>query len=106
MHKSGASSSAKLIVMSPIGVLRTPFKHAAGTPVQGVSGRSAEGVVELHAEYVAGLRDLAGFERIWLIYFLDRASDVQMKVQPFMDTTARVFLPHARLFAPITSVSL
>lgn len=89
MHKRDLNAGACDLPIAPIGLIHTPFKQAAGTPIQGVAGDSAEGLVELHAEYAAGLQDLAEFERIWLIYFLDRASDVQMVVHPYMDTTAR-----------------
>jgi tRNA-Thr(GGU) m(6)t(6)A37 methyltransferase TsaA len=88
-HKRDLNAHANNLPIAPIGLIHTPFKQAAGTPIQGVAGKSAEGVVELHTEYLAGLHDLAEFERIWLIYFLNRASDVQMVVHPYMDTTAR-----------------
>ena len=33
-----------------------------------------------------GLRDLDGFEQIWLGYWLDRAKAMQLTVKPFPDT--------------------
>jgi tRNA (adenine37-N6)-methyltransferase len=89
MHKNDVNAGAHKLLIVPIGLIHTPFKQAAGTPIQGVAGKRAEGIVELHTEYVEGLRDLAEFERVWLIYFLDRASEVQMVVHPYLDTTAR-----------------
>jgi len=89
MHKRNLNAGAHDLPIAPIGLIHTPFKQAAGTPVQGVAGKCAEGVVELHTEYVEGVRDLVDFDRVWLIYFLDRASDAQMVVHPYMDTTAR-----------------
>ncbi len=89
MHKRDLNAHANNLPIAPIGLIHTPFKQAAGTPIQGVAGQNADGVVELHTEYVAGLRDLTEFERVWFIYSLDRASGVQMVVHPYMDTTAR-----------------
>jgi len=48
-----------------------------------------EGQVEVFPEYVAGLRDLAGFERIWLLFWCDRAITAQLEVVPYRDTQTR-----------------
>ena len=42
--------------------------------------------MELFAEYEPGLRDIAGFDRLWLIYLFDRASEAQLVVRPYLDT--------------------
>lgn len=47
------------------------------------------GVVEVFLEYAAGLRDPDGFERIWLVYRLDRAKPAELVVTPHLDTTPR-----------------
>jgi tRNA-Thr(GGU) m(6)t(6)A37 methyltransferase TsaA len=39
--------------------------------------------------YVEALADLAGFERIWLLYHLDRSVAWQSLVVPFRDSVAR-----------------
>ena len=59
------------------------------TLIQAIAGSNVKGVVELLPEFTSGLQDLDGFERIWLIYDLDRASEVQMVVRPYMDTAER-----------------
>ena len=40
-------------------------------------------------EYVEGLCDLDGFERIWLVYWFDQARAAQMAVTPYLDRTPR-----------------
>lgn len=40
-------------------------------------------------EYAAGLRDLDGFERIWLVYWFDRAKTAELAVTPYLDTAPR-----------------
>ncbi len=69
----------------PIGIICTPFKQAAGTPIQSSVANGAEGTIELLPEFELGLRDLEGFDRIWLIYQFDRASAPQLVVRPYLD---------------------
>jgi tRNA-Thr(GGU) m(6)t(6)A37 methyltransferase TsaA len=75
--------------LRPIGVIHTPYQQAAGTPVQGAMAAGVAGTVEVSPDYAAGLRDLAGFERIWLVYWFDRANPAEMVVTPYLDTEAR-----------------
>lgn len=72
-----------------IGVIRTRFAEQAGTPIQPRFARQAEGVVELFEPYAAALSDLDGFERIWLLYHLDRARAWEPLVVPYLDTALR-----------------
>jgi tRNA-Thr(GGU) m(6)t(6)A37 methyltransferase TsaA len=80
---------AKRLPIAPIGLIRTPFKHAEGTPIQGVAGKGAQGVVEVLPDLIEGLRDLVDFDRLWLIYLFDRVSEVQLAVRPYLDTAER-----------------
>ncbi len=89
MHNKEPDDRASICAITAIGLIHTPFKHAKGTPIQPIADENAHGTVELFPEFTAGLRDLAGFERIWLIYLMDRASEVQMAVCPYMDTVER-----------------
>jgi tRNA (adenine37-N6)-methyltransferase len=89
MHKRELETCAKSLAIAPIGLIHTPFKHADGTPIQGIAGRHAEGVVEVLPDLIEGLRDLEGFDRLWLIYQFDRVSDVRLVVLPYLDTTER-----------------
>jgi len=73
-----------------IGVIRSPFLEAAGTPIQAALAGGAEGAVEVLEELAGGLKDLEGFERIWLFYWFDRSQwDGQLLVTPYLDTTPR-----------------
>ena len=42
----------------PIGLIRSPFLEARGTPIQPPMAADVEGTVELFEEYAAGLKDL------------------------------------------------
>lgn len=54
--------------LRPIGVIHSPFREESGTPIQPSAADGVEGTVEIYAEFAAGLKDLEGFERIWLLY--------------------------------------
>jgi tRNA-Thr(GGU) m(6)t(6)A37 methyltransferase TsaA len=77
------------MTLTPIGIIHSPHKQAAGTPVQSALATGVQGTVEVFPEYAAGLRDLGGFERIWLVYWFDRAKPAQLVVTPYLDTTPR-----------------
>ena len=66
------------VQMTPIGVVRTPYKERHGTPRQaGIRGRGRAHAmeacrVELFPALIPekALRDIEGFERIWLLTYL------------------------------------
>jgi len=72
--------------MTAIGVIHTTFLHANGAPIQAATAGGAQGTVEIFPEFAEGLKDVAGFERLWLIFLLDRASAPQLIVRPYLDT--------------------
>ena len=75
------------IRLKPIGVIHSPFKEQRGTPIQPPMASGAIGWVEVFPEYEEGLTDLEGFERIWLIYWFDRAGEIRLKVLPYVDNS-------------------
>lgn len=72
-----------------IGVIRSPYTRAAGTPLQPVFAPGARATVEVFPEYAEGLSGLAGFEYVWLVYWFDRAPAMRLSVVPFRDNTER-----------------
>lgn len=75
-----------MIQLSPIGIIRTPHLTAQGTPIQPRWAEGIEGTAEIDPDLVPGLKDLEGIERIWLIYWFDRAGPAALEVVPYMDT--------------------
>lgn len=67
--------------MRPIGFVRSPFREKAEAPRQGTAG-GAPGSVELLPGYDDALSDLGGFDRIWLLFWFDRAEGWRPKVLP------------------------
>jgi tRNA-Thr(GGU) m(6)t(6)A37 methyltransferase TsaA len=73
------------LILKAIGKVHSPFLQAAGTPIQSAMAQGVEGSVEVFPEFVPGLQDLEGFERLWLLYWFDRATPAQLAVKPFLD---------------------
>jgi tRNA-Thr(GGU) m(6)t(6)A37 methyltransferase TsaA len=74
--------------LKPIGVVHSPFTRSKGTPIQSALAEGAEGMVVLEPEYLEGLKDLEGFERVWLLYWFDRAADGgKLIVTPYLEDT-------------------
>jgi tRNA-Thr(GGU) m(6)t(6)A37 methyltransferase TsaA len=75
--------------LAEIGRIHTPFPQASGTPIQPCRAAGTLGFVKVDAAYVSGLQDLAGFDRIWLLFWCHRASPAKMRVIPYRDTVER-----------------
>jgi len=74
--------------ISPIGVIRTPFKSSDEIPIQSnKSDTIAE--AEILPEYSEGLDSLDGFSHAILLYWFHRAQSTKLKVIPFLDTKER-----------------
>jgi len=72
--------------LKPIGVIHSPFTRSKGTPIQSALAEGAEGMAVLEPEYLEGLKDLEGFERVWLLYWFDRAaSGSELIVTPYLE---------------------
>lgn len=82
-------ASASRFPLRAIGLIRTPFVEAAGTPIQPAYARGIEGEVVVDEVFQAALDDLEGFERIWLIYWMDRSLPCQLRVVPYRDRRER-----------------
>jgi len=77
------------IIFRPIGVVHSPFKEPAGTPIQPAAARETAGVVEILPAYREGLQDLEGFSHLILLYHFHLAGGFALKVKPFLDDTER-----------------
>jgi tRNA (adenine37-N6)-methyltransferase len=78
------------MICKPIGVIHSPFQAAAGAPIQPRAAKGVEGTVKVLSALADGLKDLQGFERIWLIYCFDRTGFDKDKliVTPYLDKAA------------------
>jgi tRNA-Thr(GGU) m(6)t(6)A37 methyltransferase TsaA len=77
------------LAIKPIGVIHSSLKEAKGAPIQPVFAKDSEGIVEVYEPYREALKDLDGFERIWLIYWFHKADKARLLVTPYLDTVER-----------------
>ena len=80
-----ARKADRSISIKPIGIIRTPFLVAEGTPIQPVYGQNVEGRILVRESYDSALDDIDGFERLWLIYWMDRTGRFKVRVRPYRD---------------------
>jgi tRNA-Thr(GGU) m(6)t(6)A37 methyltransferase TsaA len=73
----------------PIGVVRSLNREASGTPIQPAFAEEVEAEVVVDGEFEEALKDLEGFERIWLVTWLDRTRPFRPLVVPYRDTRHR-----------------
>jgi tRNA-Thr(GGU) m(6)t(6)A37 methyltransferase TsaA len=73
----------------PIGIVRSPFENAEGTPIQPSRAKEVNGTVEVFQEFAEGLCDLDGFSHIILLCHLHKSRQYQLKVIPFLDKVHR-----------------
>jgi len=78
-----------MTAIKSIGVIHSPFLDVPGTPIQPPFAADTEGTVEVFPEFADGLSDLIGFDRIWLLYWFDRAGPARLRVVPFRDKVER-----------------
>ena len=74
------------IILRPIGVICSPHRTPAGTPIQPAYADEAEGEVVVDEPFERALDDIEGFERVWLVYWFDRAGPFAPHVVPYRDT--------------------
>jgi len=76
--------------ITPIGVVHSPFTSQDDIPRQpAFAGPAATGTVEVFESFEAGLDDIEGFERIWLISWLHLARPHRLSVVPHRETRER-----------------
>jgi tRNA (adenine37-N6)-methyltransferase len=76
------------ISITPIGIVHSPFAGPEGMPIQAALSE-AVGTLEIYAEYVDGLRDIAGFDFLILLYHFHLTSKESLRVTPFLDDESR-----------------
>jgi len=77
------------ITYEPIGIIRTPFKEQANTPIQGVFAPDSKGEIEVFSNYADGLKDITGFSHLILLYHFHLSNDYTLQTKPFLDNESK-----------------
>lgn len=84
------------MAVTAVGRIHTPFKNESELPVQGTAN-DARGTVAVLPVYGAALKDIDGFDRIWLLYVGHDSGADELLVVPKLDQVTRgVFATRAR----------
>jgi tRNA-Thr(GGU) m(6)t(6)A37 methyltransferase TsaA len=75
--------------LPPIGFVRAPQRVHHDAPRQSGLGRGSEGVIEVVQGMQNGLRDLAGFSHVWVVFWCHLARSRALQVKPPRDTRKR-----------------
>jgi|GEM_PF-590726 len=84
-----ASGARKEFKVKPIGIIHSSLKESAGSPLQPRMAEGVKATITIYKKFTRGLKDLKGFERVWLIYWFHRAGAPKLWVVPYMDNKSR-----------------
>jgi tRNA (adenine37-N6)-methyltransferase len=78
-----------VLTIEPIGIVRSPFSEKAEAPRQSVVAQDVEGRIIVDPRFEDALADLDSFDRIWILFWFDRAAMFRPKVLPPRSETKR-----------------
>ncbi len=73
------------ISITPIGIIRSPYKESKEIPIQGRFKNDVQAFIELKNEYVKGLKDLDKFSHAILIYYFHKSTKTNIIGKPFLE---------------------
>ena len=71
--------------VTQIGVVRSEHSIPENTPIQPVFAEECLGQIELFPEFEEGLQDIEEFSHLIILYWLHRAGEAKMLVNPFLE---------------------
>ncbi|HKG94965.1 MAG TPA: tRNA (N6-threonylcarbamoyladenosine(37)-N6)-methyltransferase TrmO [Gemmatimonadaceae bacterium] len=74
-----------MIVLRPIGTVRSPYTDRKQIPKGPGARHEAEGVLEILPELDAGLTDIEGFSHLYVLWVFDRAEGYDLMSRPPTD---------------------
>jgi tRNA-Thr(GGU) m(6)t(6)A37 methyltransferase TsaA len=75
----------KEIKLRPIGIIHTPYKELENMPIQGTFKKNIKGSAQLFKKYQNGLKDVAGFSHLIMIYYFHRSKEERLVGKPFLE---------------------
>ena len=73
------------IVMTPIGVIHSPYKDTKDIPIQGEFKPEAKAYIKLKSKYAPGLKDLDGFSHAIILYYFHKSQKEEILGKPFLE---------------------
>jgi tRNA-Thr(GGU) m(6)t(6)A37 methyltransferase TsaA len=78
----------KAFTMTPIGVVRGPYRDAADVPKGPFAEHRAEGTLELRSDLEPGLADIEGFSHLFVLWVFDRSEGHELVSRVPIDPSA------------------
>jgi tRNA-Thr(GGU) m(6)t(6)A37 methyltransferase TsaA len=79
----------KRICFKAIGIIHSPYKRLEDAPRRPRAFPAVKATVEVSPRYAAGLKDLAGFSHVVLVFHLHRSRRRPLVLKPFLDKKVR-----------------
>lgn len=76
----------KSINYAPIGIIHSPLKQSAGSPIQAATSGGIKGRLEIFPRFLRGLNGLSDFSHLILIYDFHLSKRPSMTVRPYLDS--------------------
>ena len=77
------------VIYKPIGIIHSAFKDKESTPIQGIYDPESIGEIEVFPQYLDGLKDVAGFSHLILVYHFHLAEGFSLITTPFLDNAGK-----------------
>lgn len=74
-----------MVILNPIGTIRSPYTDKAQIPKGPGAQHEAEGVLEIRPELEPGLTDIEGFSHLYVVWIFDRAEGYDLLSLPPTD---------------------
>jgi tRNA-Thr(GGU) m(6)t(6)A37 methyltransferase TsaA len=74
-----------VFTLTPIGTVHSPYTATSQIPKGPGATHDAEGVLEIRAEYAAGLLDVEGFSHLFVLWIFHRAEGYDLVGRPPVD---------------------
>lgn len=85
MSEPGLQTTEPLLVLRPIGWVRSRFRDTSEIPKGPGAEHTAEGVLELRPDLEPGLQDVEGFSHLFVIWAFHRAEGHELLTQTPLD---------------------
>lgn len=80
-----AAKSSKVVMMRPIGYIRTPYEETREVPRGLGTKHEAEGMLEVEPEFEPGLKDIEGFSHLFVLWLFNRSEGFELTGIPPTD---------------------
>ena len=75
----------RTFTMTPIGVVRGPYRDVSEIPRGPGAEHNAEGTLELRPDLEPGLADIEGFSHLIVVWVFDRSEGYELRTRPPLD---------------------